>query len=35
MGEAEGTVVQLYVYDLSGGMARTFSPMLLGRQVGG
>ena len=26
--------MQLYVYDLSGGMARTWSPVLLGRQVG-
>lgn len=33
MPEAEGDPVQLFVYDLSGGMARTFSQMLLGRTV--
>ena len=33
MPDAEGELVQLYIYDLSGGMARTFSPMLLGRTV--
>ena len=32
---AAGELVQLYIYDLSGGMARTFSQMLLGRQVRG
>lgn len=31
----EGEKVQLYVYDLSGGMARQLSPMLLGKQVEG
>jgi hypothetical protein len=29
----EGELVELYVYDISGGMARTFSQMLLGKQV--
>lgn len=33
MPEAEGEAVQLFVYDLSGGMARAFSQMLLGRTV--
>lgn len=33
MPDAEGELVQLYVYDLSGGMAAAFSPMLLGRTV--
>jgi hypothetical protein len=33
MPDAEGEPVQLYVYDLSGGMARAFSQMLLGRTV--
>ncbi|KAL4855807.1 Desumoylating isopeptidase 1 [Chlorella vulgaris] len=28
-----GELVQLYIYDLSNGMARTFSQMLLGRQI--
>ena len=28
-----GELVQLYIYDLSGGLARAFSPMLLGKQV--
>lgn len=31
---AEGRSVQLYVYDLTQGMARSLSPMLLGKQVG-
>lgn len=29
----EGELVQLYVYDLSNGLARQFSPLLLGKQV--
>jgi hypothetical protein len=29
----EGEPVQLYVYDLSRGLARQLSPMLLGKQV--
>lgn len=34
--EDEGSaLVQLYVYDLSGGMARTLSPALLGQQIDG
>ena len=30
----DGEVVQLYVYDLSNGLARQLSPMLLNKQVG-
>jgi hypothetical protein len=30
---AEGEAVQLYIYDLSGGMAKAFSRMLLNKQV--
>ncbi|PRW45331.1 deSI [Chlorella sorokiniana] len=33
MPDAEGEPVQLFVYDLSGGMARAFSQMLLGRTI--
>lgn len=33
MASEEGELVQLFVYDLSGGMAQTFSQMLLGKQV--
>lgn len=33
MPDAEGEPVQLFVYDLSGGMARAFSQVLLGRTV--
>jgi len=33
MGSDEGEKVQLYVYDLSNGLARQLSPMLLNKQV--
>ena len=33
MGPDDGEVVQLYVYDLSNGLARQLSPMLLKKQV--
>eukprot|EP00195_Chlamydomonas_chlamydogama_P013900 CAMPEP_0202902562 /NCGR_PEP_ID=MMETSP1392-20130828/16921_1 /ASSEMBLY_ACC=CAM_ASM_000868 /TAXON_ID=225041 /ORGANISM="Chlamydomonas chlamydogama, Strain SAG 11-48b" /LENGTH=239 /DNA_ID=CAMNT_0049589343 /DNA_START=132 /DNA_END=853 /DNA_ORIENTATION=+ len=33
--EAKGEKVQLYVYDLTQGMARALSPMLLGKQIEG
>lgn len=29
----EGDLVQLWIYDLSGGLARMYSQMLLGRQA--
>ena len=33
MSSEEGETVQLYVYDLSNGLARQLSPMLLNKQV--
>ena len=33
MGSDDGEKVQLYVYDLSNGLARQLSPMLLNKQV--
>ena len=33
MSSDEGEIVQLYVYDLSNGLARQLSPMLLNKQV--
>ena len=35
MDNAVGTKVQLYVYDLSNGLAASLSPVLLGKQVPG
>jgi len=35
MADEAGERVLLYIYDLSGGMARSLSPSLIGRQIDG